>query len=91
MAEPMKPRENVTEREMRYVVEPLILPRGEFGAHIEVLRFGPRGGAEHYVRVGPRVVAGTPQKALEDLRIALYTDRLQGVRIVPAKEAIANG
>lgn len=80
----MKPRTNITEREIRYVVEPLIHPPNEHGAHIEIYRDGPRGGAKRYVRLGPRVIAATPLKALEDLRTALYTDRLPEVRIVPA-------
>lgn len=81
----MKPRTNVTEAEIRYVVEPLIHPPKEFGAHIEVYRDGPRGGTKRYVQLGPRVVNKTPGKALADLRTALYTDRLPEVRICPTE------
>lgn len=82
----MKPRTDVTEGDIRYVVEPLLYPPKEFGAHIEVYREGPRGGAKRYVKLGPRVIADTPTHALTDLRTALYTDRLPEVRIVPTTD-----
>lgn len=75
----------VAERDVRYVVEPILTlssPSEHYGAHIEVYKRGPRGGPERYVRLGPRMVADTALEALGDLRRAMFADLLPGVRVL---------
>lgn len=75
----------VTAREIRYVVEPLLLPTGQYGAHVEVFRRGPRGGAKRYEQVGPRVIAGSPEVAFTDFTYALRHGAMPEVHLVEKK------